>query len=98
MKKYLIFGATGSIGSALAKELYDDKKECHLIGRDEDAIKKQNRIIQLCKKYDVDLKIIDTSNCGDVGSMSVGEFKKRKNIAIQPDLDDILFIDKIKNI
>ena len=65
---------------------------------DEDAIKKQNRIVQLCKKYDVDLKIIDTSNCGDVGSMSVGEFKKRKNIAIEPDLDDILFIDKIKNI
>ena len=39
MKKYLIFGADGSIGSVLAKELYDDKKECHLIGRDEDAIK-----------------------------------------------------------
>ena len=39
MKKYLIFGAAGSIGSVLAKELYDDKKECHLIGRDEDAIK-----------------------------------------------------------
>tara|TARA_B100001123_G_scaffold409611_1_gene503905 strand:- start:846 stop:1562 length:717 start_codon:yes stop_codon:yes gene_type:complete len=38
-KKYLIFGATGSIGSALAKELYDDKKECHLIGRDENSIK-----------------------------------------------------------
>ena len=39
MKKYLIFGATGSIGSALAKELYDDKKECHLVGRDENSIK-----------------------------------------------------------
>ena len=40
MKKYLIFGATGSIGSALANELYEDKKECHLIGRDEVSTKK----------------------------------------------------------
>ena len=39
-KKYLIFGATGSIGSALAKQLCKDEKDCHLIGRNEDEIKK----------------------------------------------------------
>ena len=31
MKKYLIFGATGGIGSKLANQLYEEKKECHLI-------------------------------------------------------------------
>tara|TARA_Y100000590_G_scaffold129703_1_gene148227 strand:- start:1578 stop:2294 length:717 start_codon:yes stop_codon:yes gene_type:complete len=39
-KKYLIFGATGSIGSALAEQLYKDKAECHLIGKNEDEVKK----------------------------------------------------------
>ena len=38
-KKYLIFGATGSIGSSLANKLYEDKKDCHLIGRNEEEIK-----------------------------------------------------------
>ncbi len=32
-KKYLIFGATGAIGSSLAKQLSKNKKDCHLIGR-----------------------------------------------------------------
>ena len=39
-KKYLIFGATGSIGSSLAKQLYKNKLDCHLIGRNEDELKK----------------------------------------------------------
>ena len=38
-KKYLIFGATGSIGSSLANKLYDEKKDCHLIGRNEEELK-----------------------------------------------------------
>tara|TARA_Y100000590_G_scaffold366008_1_gene425151 strand:- start:954 stop:1670 length:717 start_codon:yes stop_codon:yes gene_type:complete len=38
-KKYLIFGATGSIGSNLAQQLYDEKKDCHLVGRDEKLVK-----------------------------------------------------------
>ena len=36
MKKYLIFGATGSIGSKLAEQLYNSNKNVHLIGRDEE--------------------------------------------------------------
>ena len=32
-KKYIIFGATGATGSALARQMYDDKKDCHLISR-----------------------------------------------------------------
>ena len=39
-KKYLIFGATGSIGSSLAKQLHEEKHDCHLIGRNEVELKK----------------------------------------------------------
>ena len=38
-KKYLIFGATGAIGSSLANQLYNDKLDCHLIGRNEEELK-----------------------------------------------------------
>ena len=38
-KKYLIFGATGSIGSNLAEQMYDEKIDCHLIGRNEEELK-----------------------------------------------------------
>tara|TARA_Y100000590_G_scaffold381793_1_gene451235 strand:+ start:620 stop:1336 length:717 start_codon:yes stop_codon:yes gene_type:complete len=39
-KKYLILGATGSIGSSLVEQLYDEKKDCHLVGKNEDETKK----------------------------------------------------------
>ena len=39
-KKYLIFGATGSIGSSLANQMYKEKKDCHLIGRNNEEIAK----------------------------------------------------------
>jgi len=42
-KKYLIFGATGSIGSNLANQLYNEKKDCHLIGRNEEELKKDGK-------------------------------------------------------
>ena len=38
-KKYLIFGATGSIGSSLAKQMHKEKQDCHLIGRNEEELK-----------------------------------------------------------
>ena len=38
-KKYLIFGATGSIGSSLANQMYEEKQDCHLIGRNEEELK-----------------------------------------------------------
>ena len=40
MGKYLIFGATGSIGSKLSENMYESDKEVHLIGRDEEQLKK----------------------------------------------------------
>jgi len=42
-KKYLIFGATGSIGSSLANQFYENKLDCHLIGRNEDELKKLSK-------------------------------------------------------
>ena len=37
--KYLIFGATGSIGSNLAKELCNAKQNIHLVARNEEEVK-----------------------------------------------------------
>ncbi len=39
-KKYVIFGATGSIGSTLAEQLYKEKAECHLVAKNENEVKK----------------------------------------------------------
>ncbi len=39
-KKHIIFGATGSIGAALADQLYQDKVDCHLVGRNAEEVKK----------------------------------------------------------
>ncbi len=32
-KKYIIFGATGATGSVLAQQMFEDKKDCHLVSR-----------------------------------------------------------------
>ena len=37
--KYLIFGATGSIGSNLANQLYNSDQNIHLVGRNEKEVK-----------------------------------------------------------
>ena len=37
-EKYLIFGATGSIGSSLAEQLKSSGKEIHLVGRNENCL------------------------------------------------------------
>mgnify|MGYP003327384800 CR=1 FL=1 len=38
--KYLIFGATGSIGSNLANKLYNSSYDFHLVSRNEEELKK----------------------------------------------------------
>ena len=37
--KYLVFGATGAIGSSLAEQLTESNHEVHLIARNEDEVK-----------------------------------------------------------
>ena len=44
--KYLIFGATGSIGSSLAEQLKDSGNDIHLVGRNE------NEVSSLAEKLD----------------------------------------------
>ena len=39
-KKILIFGATGAVGSSLAKLLKDGPTDCHLIGKNEEEVSK----------------------------------------------------------
>ena len=57
-KKYLIFGATGAIGSSLAHYLYEEKKDCHLISRNEDELKqlavKLNYTYSVCDVLKID--------------------------------------------
>ena len=53
MSKYLIFGATGSIGSSLSEQLYKSNKEIHIIGKDEEEIKK------LSSKLNCEYTILD---------------------------------------
>ncbi len=90
-KKYLIFGATGSIGSNLVKELYDKKEDCHLIGRNENEIKKLSEKfsysysvcdvlkVDFAKKLLeelIDVEILGVAYC--VGSIDLKPFKLTK--------------------
>ena len=52
-KKYLIFGATGSIGSNLAKQMYNEKIDCHLIGRNAAELK------EIAKKFSYSYSVCD---------------------------------------
>ena len=90
-KKYLIFGATGAIGSALAKQMYENNLDCHLIGRNEDELKKisnkLNYTYSLCDvlklnfvnslKEDLnEVEILGMSYC--VGSIDIKPFRLTK--------------------
>ena len=64
MSKYLIFGATGSIGSKLATRLYDSNKNVHLIGRNEEELQK------LSSKLNCEYTVLD------ILSDNISEFVK----------------------
>ena len=59
-EKYLIVGATGSIGSNLAIQMYESGKEIHLVGRDENQTK------SLSKKLNSAYSIADVLEDGFV--------------------------------
>ena len=65
---------------------------------DEDAQKKSDFMIKTLFRYDVDIKVIDTTNVEDVGSMSKEQFNKRFASAHEPDLDDINFLNQLAKI
>ncbi len=55
-------------------------------------------MIKTLFRYDVDIKVIDTTNVEDVGSMSKEQFNKRFASAHEPDLDDINFLNQLAKI
>jgi len=90
-KKYVIFGATGSIGSSLANQLYNDKLDCHLVGRNEEELqnisKKLNYTYSVCDvlkinftdnlKKDLNgIEILGIAYC--IGSIDIKPFKLTK--------------------
>ena len=90
-KKYIIFGANGSIGSSLANQLYQDKLDCHLVGRNEQELKtlsdKLNYTYSVCdvlklnftsdlKKDLEEIEILGIAYC--VGSINIKPFKLTK--------------------
>ena len=91
-KKYLIFGATGSIGSSLANQLYNEKRDCHLIGRNEEELKRlANKLSYSFSVCDVlkinftkklleelaDVEVLGMAYC--VGSIDIKPFKLTKS-------------------
>ena len=51
--KYLIFGATGAIGSNLSEQLYNANQDIHLVGRNEEEVK------SLSKKLNCSYSVVD---------------------------------------
>ena len=49
-------------------------------------------------KYDIDMRVIDTTNIDDVGSMSREQFQKRYSTAYEPDIDEINFYNQLAKI
>jgi len=62
-EKYLIVGASGSIGSNLVEQLYSAGKEVHLVGRDE------NKLKQLSEKFNSKYTIADVLEDGFVNKI-----------------------------
>tara|TARA_Y100000590_G_scaffold155240_1_gene178457 strand:- start:2757 stop:3470 length:714 start_codon:yes stop_codon:yes gene_type:complete len=62
MKTYLVFGATGSIGSSLATQLYNDKQKVHLVGRND------NELVKLSSKLNCKYTILNIleNNISDI--------------------------------
>ena len=91
-KKYLIFGATGSIGSSLANQMYEEKKDCHLIGRNnEEMAKLANKLsysFSICDVLKIDftkklleeladVEVLGIAYC--IGSIDINPFKLTKS-------------------
>jgi NAD(P)-dependent dehydrogenase (short-subunit alcohol dehydrogenase family) len=90
-KKYIIFGANGSIGSSLVNQLYMDKQDCHLVGRNQEELKvianKFNYTYTVCDVLKLnfiedlitdlnDIGILGVAYC--VGSIDIKPFKDTK--------------------
>ena len=90
-KKYIIFGANGAIGSSLVNQLYMDKQDCHLVGRNQEELKviasKFNYTYTVCDVLKLnfiedlitdlnDIEILGVAYC--IGSIDIKPFKDTK--------------------
>ena len=113
MSKYLIFGATGSIGTKLAEQLHKSNKDVHLIGRNEEDLQKlsaklnceytildimKDNISEFTKNEFQDTEISGLAYC--VGSIDLKPLKNSKKEDFQKCLDLNFFpvIEIIKSI
>lgn len=92
-----ILGSTLRPDSKLIKKIVYHDTPVYL-AFDEDAKKKENQVISMLSKYDIELYKIDTSGYDDVGSMSKEAFQQRKNVASFIDADNYLLLNMLEAI
>ena len=92
-----ILGSTLRENSRLFQQIVMNDTPVYL-ALDKDAETKRNWIIKSFLRYDIELYVVDTSGCEDIGSMSQEEFALRKSQARPADLDEILIFDKLRAI
>jgi DNA primase len=87
-----ILGSTLRSNSDLIRKIVLNDTPIY-IALDPDARKKENRIIQMLLKYDIEMYKIDVTGYEDVGSMPKEAFQERKNNASFIDRDDYLLLN-----
>ena len=92
-----VLGSTLRPDSKLIKKIVYHDTPVYL-AFDEDAQKKENQVISMLSKYDVELYKINTSGYDDVGSMSKEVFNQRKNAASFIDADNYLLLNMLEAI
>ena len=92
-----VLGSTVRFDSKLIKKIvYNDTPV--YIAFDEDAQKKENKVIAMLSKFDIELYKIDTSGYEDVGSMTKEVFIDRKNNASFIDQENYLLLNMLEAI
>ena len=87
--KYLIFGATGNIGSNLADQLYKSNQEVHLVGRNKEEIK------SLSEKFKCTYSVADVLESNFVDKIK-SEIQEVKGIAYCVGSIDLKPFKKVK--
>ncbi len=92
-----ILGSTLRPSSDLLRKIVFNDTPVY-IALDPDARKKENKIIQMLLRYDIELYKIDVSGYEDVGSMPKNVFEERKNNASFIDPDNYLLVNLLSAI
>tara|TARA_R110002073_G_scaffold61799_4_gene155495 strand:+ start:206 stop:871 length:666 start_codon:yes stop_codon:yes gene_type:complete len=92
-----ILGSTLRPSSDLLRKIVFNDTPVY-IALDPDARKKENKIIQMLLRYDIELYKIDVSGYEDVGSMPKTVFQERKNNAAFIDRDNYLLLNLLSAI